>query len=236
MKNKKTIITASLFAAAAVSAQAATTILIDYDDGTAGNGIHDAAINNGGFETTTGAGTVPDPFVLVDWVAVGDKDLQVLSNLASPIGGNNTVIGRQGGFISPGQNTGHVLALGDQFSGSYGWRDAFGWAAGETIGVTLYYTTDNLIGGAPTSLFTFNSGNEAANNTWETETLALTAGVTDAGAVGKTLFIAFEGNNLSDGSFARFDNVYLDVTAVPEPSTTALLGLAGLALILRRRK
>jgi len=233
MKNKKTIITASLFAAVAVSVQAATTILIDYDDGTAGNGIHDAAINNGGFEATTG---VSPNLVLVDWVAVGDKDLQVLSNLNSPIGGNNTLIGRENGFLSPGQNTGHVLALGDQFSGSYGWRDAFGWAAGETIDATLYYTTDNLIGGARTSLFTFNSGNEAANNTWETETLALTAGVTDAGAVGKTLFIAFEGNNLSNNSFARFDNVYLDVTTVPEPSTTALLGLAGLALILRRRK
>jgi hypothetical protein len=34
----------------------------------------------------------------------------------------------------------------------------------------------------------------------------------------------------------HFDNVNLDFVAVPEPSTTALLGLGGLALILRRRK
>jgi hypothetical protein len=34
----------------------------------------------------------------------------------------------------------------------------------------------------------------------------------------------------------QFDNVNLDFVAVPEPSTTALLGLGGLALILRRRK
>ena len=32
------------------------------------------------------------------------------------------------------------------------------------------------------------------------------------------------------------DRVVLDVVAIPEPSTTALLGLGGLALILRRRK
>jgi len=33
-----------------------------------------------------------------------------------------------------------------------------------------------------------------------------------------------------------FDNITGDFTAVPEPTTTALLGLGGLALILRRRK
>lgn len=33
-----------------------------------------------------------------------------------------------------------------------------------------------------------------------------------------------------------FDNVRLEDTTVPEPSSTSLLGLAGLALILRRRK
>jgi hypothetical protein len=33
-----------------------------------------------------------------------------------------------------------------------------------------------------------------------------------------------------------WDEVRLDIAAVPEPSTTALLGLGGLALILRRRK
>ena len=38
------------------------------------------------------------------------------------------------------------------------------------------------------------------------------------------------------GGQGAVDNIELDFTAVPEPSSAALLGLGGLALILRRRK
>lgn len=41
---------------------------------------------------------------------------------------------------------------------------------------------------------------------------------------------------LTIGATSEFSAVSFDVTAVPEPSSTALLGLGGLALILRRRK
>jgi hypothetical protein len=46
--------------------------------------------------------------------------------------------------------------------------------------------------------------------------------------------LAFATASLASGSTFEFDNV--SVEAVPEPSTTALIGLGGLALILRRRK
>ena len=39
-----------------------------------------------------------------------------------------------------------------------------------------------------------------------------------------------------EDSTALIDNVTITATTVPEPSSTALLGLGGLALILRRRK
>ncbi|HAC81435.1 MAG TPA: hypothetical protein DCG06_14140 [Deltaproteobacteria bacterium] len=49
-----------------------------------------------------------------------------------------------------------------------------------------------------------------------------------------------QGANGIYGDFRIYDNTLNDAAvaalAVPEPSTTALLGLGGLALILRRRK
>ena len=55
-------------------------------------------------------------------------------------------------------------------------------------------------------------------------------------AVGKALGVEFswEGPTTNNGSWIGVDNV--SITTVPEPSSAALLGLGGLALILRRRK
>ena len=42
--------------------------------------------------------------------------------------------------------------------------------------------------------------------------------------------------NVSAGQSFEIDSLDLDVVVVPEPSSTALLGLGGLALLMRRRK
>ncbi|MEM9347727.1 MAG: PEP-CTERM sorting domain-containing protein [Planctomycetota bacterium] len=205
-------------------------ILIDYDDGVIG-GEHDAAVNNGGFEST-GTGNLADAD---GWVGtVGAGVTAVRSDLPSPVGGNNAFIGfsGSGGVSAFGRDTGHLLALGDVFEAEYDWRDAFGFDPGESVDMVLYYTTDDTIGGTRTTLFTFNSGSEATDSTYETEVFGPTAALADAGAVGKKLFVSFEAN-ADNNSFSRVDNIFLSV--VPEPGSLALLGLGGLLISRRRR-
>ena len=70
----------------------------------------------------------------------------------------------------------------------------------------------------------------------ENKTFSLSYDNTVAGIVGDTIALRLTSNG-TDGDFATthwVDNI--SVNAVPEPSSTALLGLGGLALILRRRK
>ena len=68
-----------------------------------------------------------------------------------------------------------------------------------------------------------------------------TTGTVAAGAV--SFVITYNGNDLTGAQNAGqgtndgySDNLNLTITTVPEPSSAALLGLGGLALILRRRK
>lgn len=62
-------------------------------------------------------------------------------------------------------------------------------------------------------------------------------GVIPTDATSATILISIAPGEAGTGSFdLGSDLVILDTVAVPEPSSTALLGLGGLALILRRRK
>jgi|TARA_B110000908_G_scaffold76839_1_gene92478 hypothetical protein len=75
--------------------------------------------------------------------------------------------------------------------------------------------------------------------TWVAKSYALTDGVGGINFSDDAYFmirkISVAGTNGgANSTFHVFDNI--SVTSVPEPSSTALLGLGGLALILRRRK
>ena len=235
MKTHKILTTAALALAAQIGIAGAATTLIDYDDGTLGGG-HDAAVLNGGMESFT-----PAEALLDDWVPTGAATpLTSATGHASPAaagGGRNTAIGGPGAAPTryAGLDTGYTIALGDQFTASYWWKDVFRWNDGnDNLDMSLFYTDTNAIGGTRTVLESFTSALSGGNNAYQQETFGLTTALTDVGAVGKTLFVDFQG--LTGNGFARLDGVYLDVTSVPEPSTGALLGLGGLALILRRRK
>ena len=62
-------------------------------------------------------------------------------------------------------------------------------------------------------------------------------GITDLTlASGESATISYAVSNTNGSAWVRADNFAISGSLVPEPTTTALLGLGGLALILRRRK
>ena len=115
------------------------------------------------------------------------------------------------------------------------------------LGTTYTLTVDVGTTGFATSTGTFRlygdagfataiGGAESAvavttNATWITDqSVSFTATAAEAGQL---LGVSF---GTTGGVQNEWDNLRLTAVAVPEPSTTALLGLGGLALILRRRK
>ena len=114
--------------------------------------------------------------------------------------------------------------------------------AGTTYTLTVdVFQTDNFTG-SQASIWLFGSdagfGTALAettgiappqNGTLFDQTVMFTA--TAGQATGQTIGIAL---GATTGTQVRFDNVRLD--AIPEPSSFALLGLGGLALVLRRRR
>jgi len=91
-------------------------------------------------------------------------------------------------------------------------------AAGEGVDILGHASQPTTLGG-PT--------------TFGVDTLGTFNGLVDTSAVaaGTEIWVRIHQSN---GAYERLDN--LQVAAVPEPSSVALLGLGGLALILRRRK
>ena len=115
------------------------------------------------------------------------------------------------------------------------------------LGTTYTLTVDVGTTGFATSTGTFRlygdagfataiGGAESAvavttNATWITDqSVSFTATAAEAGQL---LGVSF---GTTGGVQNEWDNLRLTAVAVPEPTTTALLGLGGLALILRRRR
>lgn len=100
--------------------------------------------------------------------------------------------------------------------------------AGGTLGTSFGSTTINGAGTLDT--FTLSTG------------AALEGAVGSALTAGSEFRIILTGLNDTSVNFARLKrsdiqlNIDYDVVSVPEPSSAALIGLGGLALILRRRK
>ena len=110
----------------------------------------------------------------------------------------------------------------DAFSGSQGTIRLFGSTGG--LGIALVNTngTAELSGIAP------GKGAYLLN-----QTVTYTALASGDPFAGQQIGMMFTN---SSGTQTLYDNVRLDIVAVPEPSSAALLGLGGLTLIIRRRR
>ncbi|MFK7912201.1 MAG: PEP-CTERM sorting domain-containing protein [Akkermansiaceae bacterium] len=75
-------------------------------------------------------------------------------------------------------------------------------------------------------------------NVWIAKSYTVTTGLTDDAyfRIRKLRPSPSGTNGGANGTYHRYDNILITAEVVPEPSSAALLGLGGLALILRRRK
>lgn len=183
-------------------------------------------VNNGAFTGLTDSNFAP-------WTTLSTGTPQFRTNNASPNSGSTNFVLTSDRQI--GYDLGHQIATGDTFNLSFGWRDAANWDATDTMDMTLFYTADDDISSSPVTLINLNSGNRTGTGTWETASIS-GASFSDPAAAGKKLFVRLSATNVTQGEFARVDDIFVEVEPVPEPSTTALLGLGGLALVFRRRK
>ncbi len=206
---KHTLATTILTLALASASQAAVIATTSYE---AAEGFTNAV--TGGYSVTTGGAL---------WTS-GDAGnyAGVWDGMASePDGAFTAVIG----------NAGHWLAVDPTGSGGVGtmsfqWDEYSGSSAGGSFSVQ--WTTDVING----------------TETWTTAESIAQTGAANSGFIQENVVIDQAGDvkvrivmDAGSGNGSSFDLMSVtDFTPVPEPSSTALLGLGGLALILRRRK
>lgn len=221
--------TVCLIAAGALSAvnAHASIVLVDYDP----------AVRNGGFETATLSGSpLEASFVnTAQWTNLGgfQTDQAVREGLARS-GSNSGVLTDSGKIFA--LDTGYTMSAGDVVDFSYWWRDAFNWAVGsDQVQFSIFTTADDTIFGTLDQSASLLSGLSSQTATYQEHAGSFAIG---AAMDGKRLFISLEGidGNNNPNGFARLDDVFVQVTPIPEPSVAFLGGLGLLVLLARRRR
>jgi hypothetical protein len=225
MKTTMSLAAAMGTLALATSAQAATPITVlehSFEGAKALGGWTGAGAGAG-----ESVGAVPSP-----WIVTGGQGTgwTIASQYSGGIPDGDIYA-----YMNAAGNTRQTLAATLQADTDYtltvatGWRAdlpglGFGTYPGYGIelyaGTTLIASDYDTVSGAP------------ALDSWKDATATYSYDAGDAGLVGQALEIRLIGYGIQ----SNYDNVRLDFAAVPEPSSAALLGLGGLALILRRRK
>lgn len=210
--------------------------------------IIDSSTLNGSFESDDGSGTASQDFQFADWTTgfnvVNNQRLNdnpTNGTWSAVIGAENVTAAKIGLL----QNTGYTVGLGDTFDLSFDWADAYNWDDDiDTIDWRLFTTDDNTDTGVVTTVVasvSISDNSDDANLSYQSESWVGT-GTVVAASVGQQLWLEIYSASAgidevdgTNGEFARIDNVQL--TAVPEPATYALLGgFFALGFVLLRRR
>lgn len=151
-------------------------------------------------------------------------------NLSRDSGAVSEVVSDPIGTLGAGEVYTLSVGAGTRFAASVGYSAS--WAADAVIGLELLDGTD-------LGTFAVQGVSGSANALWDVQ-YTLDVDADAPGAVGQQARIVIRGVNTTtdqDGfSQLAFDNVRLDVTAVPEPASLVLLIAGGLALLTLRRR
>lgn len=223
-------IAASTLLAASSHAQ---TIIID--------GTGPGYTNNGSFESGTSGG--PVNWLGNDTTSALANELGITQglgyrNVLTPhdgaayvvIGSNDDDSSTYGAYL----NTGYTLSTGDTFDLSFWTGNHANIDAGDNLEYQLFTTSNNTDSGTISNIIYSNSQQGNTSQPTMIETSLTGIGNTTAAANGKTLFISFTYSS-DDKGYIGLDQVNL--TAIPEPSTTAgLVGISALLLAASRRR
>jgi hypothetical protein len=245
MKIHTATLAAALATAALVSpASAAATVLIDYDDGIAGNGMHDASIRNGGFEDAAPGLTIPDiPYWNSYFSPEGDTG-NILSTTNVHTGSQRAAVSGFGGSGTRYHLTQTIpgaawtIQAGDVFTFSAWVRSGANFDIGTDSVQLVLHVVDGDGTPVPTQVGNADrivqpvadpAAISAAYTLFSITTSPVPEGSPWIGNFLQPRILVTGDRN----EFAIVDDVFL--SAVPEPATSLLAALGSIALLRRRR-
>ncbi|NWK57567.1 PEP-CTERM sorting domain-containing protein [Verrucomicrobiaceae bacterium N1E253] len=185
-------------------------------------------VRDAGFESDTGGSTGPFP-----QASAWGGECKLALHTTFPKGGNSA-LGNNFAFTNPGSADGpatQTISTAYQANTTYTFK---GYAVSSGNATDIRFILGYGGGGGFVQLAEQTYDLNGVTAWTEQDGVSFITGASGA-ELGENIIVRIAAVGLG-GNGIWFDAVSLEATAVPEPSAAALLGLGGLALVLRRRK